>query len=67
MTRKRGNGEGSVYKRERDGRWVACITLGWKANGTPDRKEFVRKTRSEAVEAMDQAKRDHAEGKPVKF
>lgn len=67
MAYKRGNGEGSIYKRKRDGRWVAVLPLGWKSNGTLDRKEFVRSTRGEAVDAMEKAKRDHAEGKPVRF
>jgi integrase len=67
MSKKRGNGEGSIYKRKRDGRWVASLTLGWKENGTLERKEFVATTRAEVVAKMDAAKRAMAEGKPVKF
>lgn len=28
MTKKRGNGEGSIFKRK-DGRWAAAVDLGW--------------------------------------
>lgn len=43
---KRGNNEGSVYKRQ-DGRWVACITLGW-ANGRRQRKTALAPSKREA-------------------
>lgn len=48
--RKRGNGEGTVFKRS-DGRWVTKLTL-------PDgrRKEFYGNTREQAVSKMDSAK-----------
>lgn len=28
---RRGNGEGSIYKRKSDGKWVGDFTIGWKA------------------------------------
>src|ERR1019366_446600 len=31
MSKKRGDGEGSIY-RMRDGRWRAAISIGWKRN-----------------------------------
>ncbi len=37
---KRGNGEGSIYQRKKDGKWVASITLD---NGK--RKVFYGKTK----------------------
>ena len=41
--RKRGNGEGAIYKR-RDGRWVAAVHLGWVDDPQhPGRKKRKRK------------------------
>jgi integrase len=47
--KRRGKGEGSLYQRKRDQRWVACITL---EDGS--RKEMYRKTRQEAHKALQQ-------------
>jgi hypothetical protein len=38
MARTRQNGEGSVYQRASDGRWIGSVTLGW------DDDRRVRKT-----------------------
>jgi hypothetical protein len=38
MARTRQNGEGSVYQRASDGRWIGSITLGW------DNDKRVRRT-----------------------
>jgi integrase len=27
---RRGHNEGSIHQRESDGRWVACVNLGYK-------------------------------------
>lgn len=52
MTKRRGNGEGSVYKRK-DGIWVAQATVGVDpATGKTKRKSFYGKTRKEAVDKM---------------
>ena len=48
---KRGNNEGSIYKRE-DGRWAATINLGWQ-DGKRRRKTFYAKTRREVQEHDD--------------
>lgn len=45
MSRKRGNGEGSIYKRK-DGKWVAAVTLHL-ASGKPTKKCIYRKNRKE--------------------
>lgn len=50
---KRGNGEGSIYQRKSDGRWVGSITL---PNGT--RKVFYGKKRSEVAEKVNTALHD---------
>ena len=57
MARKRGNGEGSVYQRGSDGRWVAALIMD-------DGRRITRtaKTRAEALgklEALRQARADH--------
>jgi integrase len=48
--RKRGQGEGSIYKRK-DGRWNAVVNLGHQ-NGKLRRKYFYGKTRSEVAEKL---------------
>lgn len=45
--RKRGYGNGSVYYRESDQRWVGSFTLGKKPNGKPDVKTVYGKTEAE--------------------
>ena len=44
---KRGNGEGSIYYRNSDGKWVGSITLG-----SGKRKVFYGKTRKEIQEKL---------------
>jgi integrase len=56
MTR-RGNGEGSIYQRQSDGRWVASLTL---PNGK--RKSFYGRTRKEVQEKRRQALRELDQG-----
>lgn len=46
---RRTHGEGSVYYRERDGRWVATVDLGADPGGRRRRKEFSAKTKKDAV------------------
>lgn len=38
MTGRRRNGESSVYFSESDGKWHGWVTVGVKANGSPDRR-----------------------------
>jgi integrase len=47
---KRGNGEGSVYRRKSDGRWVGSLSL---PDGT--RKVFYGKKQSEVIAKLDEA------------
>ncbi|HYK28525.1 MAG TPA: tyrosine-type recombinase/integrase [Streptosporangiaceae bacterium] len=46
--RRRQQGEGSLYQRGRDGRWVAVADLGWR-NGARDRREFTSADMREAM------------------
>lgn len=48
-TRRRQQGEGSVYKRKSDGRWVAELHLGYRPDGKPDRKYFYGSSPTEAM------------------
>lgn len=59
-TKKRYNGEGSVYQRE-DGKWVAALHLGYVDD---KRKRVVRyaRTRSEASEKLREMQRQHEDG-----
>ena len=65
MTRRRGNGDGGVYRRASDGRWTAVLDLGRDGNGTRRRKVFYGVTRREVVDKLTEAQRRLAEGEPV--
>lgn len=60
-SKKRGNGQGTVYKGS-DGKWVAEYTLGWDAaDGKLSRKKRRKKgfaTKHEAIEYLPQLKQD---------
>src|SRR5487761_37050 len=49
MPKRRQHGEGSVFQRTRDGRWVARADLGWK-DGRRDQRLFVAAGPEEAIE-----------------
>jgi integrase len=46
--RRRGKGEGAVYRRSEDGRWVAVLDLGY-VDGKRHRKTVYGKTKQEAL------------------
>ncbi len=58
---KRGNGEGSIYQRKEDNKWVGSITLG-----DHKRKVFYGKTRKEVQEKMKVALHEQQQGTLVK-
>jgi integrase len=60
---KRGNGEGSIYKRT-DGRWCAAISAGLK-DGKPLRKCIYGQSKAEVRLKLTKAKRDQDMGLPV--
>ena len=60
---RRGNNEGSIYKRA-DGRWAAVVSLGWQDGGRK-RKTFYGRTRREVQEQLTIALRAHLQGLPV--
>ena len=49
MAGRRGNGEGAVYQRASDGRWLGAVVVGYDPEGRPRRKTVSARTRSEAV------------------
>lgn len=63
QSRKRGQNEGSIFKRK-DGRWVAILNLGYK-NGRRQRKSFYGETRKEVQEKLVQALRAKQQNLPV--
>jgi integrase len=48
--RRRGHGEGSIYRRS-DGRWVAVLDLGWR-DGKRTRKYFYGRTREQVARKL---------------
>lgn len=62
---KRANGEGSIYKRESDGRYVGAITHPDPETGKSLRKVFYGKTRAEVRNKMREASDRLKEGQPV--
>ena len=53
---KNGNGDGSVYQRS-DGRWVAALQIGFKANGKQDVRTCYAKTEPEAKRKLREMKK----------
>jgi len=54
MAKRRGNGEGTIYKRQ-DGTWAGQVSVGYNpATGKPKRKSFYGKTRKEVADKMAQ-------------
>lgn len=60
---KRGNGEGSIYKRN-DGRWMGSLSVKDKNNNST-RKTVYGKTKSEVISKMDLLKHDIRTGSYV--
>lgn len=56
---RRQRGEGTVYKRSRDGMWVGMLDLGWR-DGKRRRKAVYGKTQRAAIAALNQAKAELA-------
>lgn len=51
MARKRGNGEGTIYKRS-DGRWSGQATVGRNTDGSPKRLTVYGKSRKEVADKI---------------
>ena len=60
-TKKRVDGEGSLYQRK-DGKWVTTISLGFDHTGKRKRRSRVSNTRNEAVKKLRDLQAEAAEG-----
>jgi integrase len=61
----RGNGEGSIYQRTSDGRWLGVVTIGQDGNGRTTRKTVSAKTRAEVVRKLKTLQRQLDDGLPA--
>ena len=52
MPKKRGNGEGSIFFSEKQQKWVGQVVVGYKLNGSINRKTLTGKTRKEVNEKV---------------
>jgi integrase len=65
MTRRRRNGEGSIYRRSVNGPWMGAITIGYNDQGNPIRKTVSAKTYSETVKRLRDLQRQIDDGLPA--
>jgi len=61
MPKKRGNGQGAVFKRK-DGRWVAVQTLGFDAEGRQLRRHFYGSSKTDVGRRLEDALRARRTG-----
>jgi len=59
MAARRNYGDGSIYQRASDGRYVGAFMAGWTDNGTRRRITVTAKTRAEAVRKLRDRRREH--------
>jgi integrase len=64
MTRARG--EGSIYQRKQDGRWVAAMPTVDPGTGARRREIAVRKTKTEALAALREMQNRQTAGAPLR-
>jgi integrase len=62
---RRGSGEGSVYRRKSDGRWVGAAIVGYTAEGRPRRRVVYGATQREALEELRRLQEDARQGRIV--
>jgi integrase len=65
MAGRRMNGEGSVYQRTSDGRWVGAIPLGYNDSGVLQRKTVSGRTKTEALAKFREVTRQLEDGLPA--
>lgn len=63
---RRSPGEGSIYQRSSDGRWVGSLHLGWEHDGRK-RKHVLGHTKREVQQKLADLKRQHALGVQVEL
>jgi integrase len=62
--RRKLNGEGSIYQRSSDGRWVGAISIGYDEKGRPIRKTVSARTGDEVRRKMRTVQRHLDDGLP---
>jgi len=62
--RNRGAGEGSIYQRKSDGKWVGSVNLGY-VNGKRKRKVVYGETRQDVSDQMKKLLHDQQQGLPL--
>src|SRR5260370_9864358 len=61
--RRRGRGDGSIYKDESKGRWYAAVSFGYGQDGTTWRRQKVSgRTRAEVVAKLKELQADQDAG-----
>lgn len=65
MSGRKMNGEGSVYQRASDGRWVGAVTLGYEERGKRIRKTVSATTKTAVLTRLRTVQRQVADGLPV--
>ena len=63
--RRRGHGEGAIYRDEARGRWVGQIDLGIGPNGKRRRPKVFGRTKTEVRARLDEVRHSQATGLPV--
>ena len=66
MAGRRGNGEGSVYQRASDGRWLGVVFVGYGPDGRPRRRTVPARTRTDAVAKLRALRRQVHDGLPLR-
>jgi len=65
MTTRRGHGEGSIYRRESDGKWCCSVNLGYGTDGKRKQRVLYGRTRREVAEKLKALVHEQQEGRPV--
>lgn len=61
MAKRRGNGEGSVYRKE-NGAWCAVLTVGFDTNGKRRRRYLYGRTKAEVLDKLSRNRADSLNG-----
>ncbi len=56
MSKKRANGEGTIFQRKSDKLWVGRVPIGYKSNGSIKLQTVYGRTQKEVKEKIDEAK-----------
>jgi hypothetical protein len=62
MAKRRGHGEGAIYKRLCDGRWVGSITVGRTPQGKQKRRIVYGSTKQEVLVSLREMQNLYAAG-----